>query len=215
MNGISVAVYFHPNRDADLIALSTKIGHKAFIKVCKYSLKSLVEPEYGEKARRLCTNILDLPDSPCRQVRLSLTARQDEAIRKLINHLKPNTKGTFVKQIIRYTVGVSVILPLFLDDDLFNEVSLPVSYTAQFIISGNIKPARKRKYTKRKTTREIPKKITTYKDDEPENASYSPISYKENEVIAETNYNEPEDINENSTNDDADEILAMLNNMLG
>lgn len=214
---VIIAVYFHPKRDADLIQLSAQVGKKTFAKICKYAVEALAIPELANNARELCKKKLDVYEEPVDSIRISLNAAQDETIRKLIDHLKPRTKCTFIKQVIRYNLGASVILPLFLDDEFREQIAAPVTYTAQFVIAGESTTYKRKR---RKATRK-----PTVKTEEIPRIKKTPTISEKSEDINENIYtnnifnttNEPEDNNTEDTSPgtDADDILALLNNMIG
>lgn len=133
MNGTQTTLYFSRRHDADLISLYNQIGRKAFVKIMKDALRTLVRVDYEPiftKGTEIMPVLLDGSDKYSDNTKsvdeedkkpffivVSFSAEKDKDIANLLLQVKPRKMGAFVKNAMRLLLGPYYTLGCLLDGD--------------------------------------------------------------------------------------------------
>ena len=226
MTGYYLSIYIS-TREADLMDIYHQIGLSKMRTLIKLTLRSLFNPALVKTAKDFYyqstgTNNEEIEEHETLIIRLSLNKESDENIRYLLEKLKPRKKSAFIKQVFRYTLGPEIIYPLFL---LSDETILSQNYTHLLFEGLNTnketKQVRKTKNKRRKTlsksyTKPSVKEVTKYT---PELEQITESQHTEktysNESYIEDENETTETINNPVSTTEEDDMIALLNNLLG
>ena len=114
-----IFILLYPNFDDDLLDLYETVGKKDFIKITKDALKVLTRPGYIPKVPLPPQTVKHNPelDKPVR-ILSTISSKNDEDIRQLIDHIKKNQHSAFVKMALRVYLGPIKYFNSKLDIDL-------------------------------------------------------------------------------------------------
>lgn len=233
MNGTQTTLYFSRRHDADLISLYNQIGRKAFVKIMKDALRTLVRVDYEPiftKSTEILPVLLDGSDKYSDNTKsadeeekkpffvvVSFSAEKDKDIANLLLQVKPRKMGTFVKNAMRLLLGPYYTLGCLLDgdarlNDAFKDRKL-------FFVNGCIgegstkssKPSKSSKPAKKKQQK-IDEKIEEMESVSKENAPIcEEVASEETFVPIIPEMNPTTDGEAESFSDD--DILSLLENM--
>lgn len=224
MTGYYLSIYIS-TREADLMDIYRQIGLSKMRTLIKLTLRSLFNPALIKTAKDFYyqstgSNNEIIEDNETLIIRLSLNKESDENIRYLLEKLKPRKKSAFIKQVLRYTLGPEIIYPLFL---LSDETILSQNYT--HLLFEGLNTNKDTKVNKAKKKHRKPKQKSSTKTFEKEivKQKHDPIINKLS-TNEETNSNstyiedtkEIEEINNTpASTTEEDDMIALLNNLLG
>lgn len=210
-------------RDPDLVAIYNSIGKQAFIKLTKDALRSCIRPNY-----KICDQITIKNeiqnDKKIINVELSITSTNDTDICELLQNVKDRQANAFIRTCIRFYIGRVTILQTYLNNDFTALITAPqiIQVFGGFNLSSEAKPRAKRSYAPRgrkKTTNK--QQLSDNKKEnieiEKDNLSEVVVTNKNEEVIPEYKNFIPENTSSNKTDtvDEQDEMLNLLNSLLG
>ncbi len=218
--------------DPDLMALYERLGKKEFIKMIKDSLRCLVRAGYRNEVNIPISfkdgdgNVLPKADKTKRiQVGLTFSDKKDADVTYLLDQVEKGMGGLFIKQAIRFHVGSLLILPAFLSNGFCENLRTQSPIQVLFANEGEIPIGRgyvrreRRIHTEEELPREekrtIPQKEEkTYpKEEEKKEPSFTltgiPSFGMEEPKIPKDEGIKP------STEDDEDEMLSLLDGLLG
>lgn len=112
---MNIQVYISKNKDTDLYKLVEKYGKTNVTKMMKYSLKSMVDVKYIDRAKEYLieTEKQEYPDIIT--LGFALNNQKDEKIINLLNKTLYKKKSLLIKTILRFILGPEIIIPLLLN----------------------------------------------------------------------------------------------------
>lgn len=117
-------IILYSRQDPDLIALYDILGSKAFIRLVKDALRSLVRPGYHSEIPLPDGNVLkELPTDLSEKIHgipvgLTFSENRDADVVSLLSKSRPRMCGNFIKQAVRFHIGARLSLSSFLTDCL-------------------------------------------------------------------------------------------------
>lgn len=224
MTGYYLSIYIS-TREADLMDIYRQIGLSKMRTLIKLTLRSLFNPTLIKTAKDFYyqstgSNNEIIEDNETLIIRLSLNKESDENIRYLLEKLKPRKKSAFIKQVLRYTLGPEIIYPLFL---LSDETILSQNYTHLLFEGLNtnkdtkVNKAKKkhRKPKQKSSTKTFEKEIVKPKHDPIINKLSTNEESNSNSTYIEDTKEIEEINNTPASATEEDDMIALLNNLLG
>ena len=198
-------------RDPDLVEIYNNIGKQSFIRLTKDALRSCIRPNYP-----ICQQIAinqDIKRDTIKKtinVELSITSANDTDICELLQNVKDRQANAFIRMCIRFYIGRVTILQTYLNDNISRLITTP--QIVQVFGGFNLEKPKKKAVKHRSTPKR--EKIKVNSDNSMDNLSE--VTHQNEEVIPEYKFQIPENTSSNSsTGDEQDEMLDLLNSLLG
>ncbi len=151
-------VSLSPIHDHDLIQLYKRVGRRNFTHIVYLCVKGLKEPILIEEAKLLIANTqlnVDVPDKII--CSFSFLSKEYKDFHHILSKLPKRTKGAFIKQYIRFSLGTEIIFACYFKDAYNIEIN---SVTTLQIKSGENIISKTNKINEKNIKNTIPKKKT-------------------------------------------------------
>lgn len=202
-------------KDPDIAALRETIGEKEFASLTRNALRAIVRSDYRVQNPLPPGTILCRPAKDKVRVTISLSAKKDADVAKLLDYVTKRQVTHFVKEAIRLHVG-TILLQAFMNEDFMGALSNNTHATIHvFQMGASISaPVSSRPTTKPKKPRKVSKR------QEASSVALNPVpsapipttAIEERTELTIPKFELNNDMT--ATNSDDDDVLAMLSAML-
>lgn len=207
-------------RDPDLVAIYHKIGSREFQRLTKEALRSVVRPGYRKEGHIDVGNLGFVGKDTSIRLDVWITAKKDTDVSEMLSRINDGQLGFFIKQAIRFYLGEDIILRAFLKTEYAETKERIFGSSSEFGSAEFAKVADQ--FMKMMGT--LPKANVTSIDTQKENKTQEKEALKEERTVqiaapvfpVETdNINLPESQETNTAQSDDDDVLALLEGLLG